>query len=129
MKRGVLWLPAAFCALALVLGLLWYGFRPEAAGGVKSVTVSVTHGDGTTRDFSYRTDRAFLGELLREEGLISGTEGPYGLFVDTVDGETADYGQNGAWWRLTEEGLDADAGVDQIALRDGGTYGWIYTAG
>lgn len=130
MKRKTFRLLGAFCLLALSLALVWYTLRPAGgSAGDKSVTVSVTHGGGATKEFTYQTDRETLGELLEEEGLISGTEGPYGLFVDTVDGETADYGRDGAWWRLTEEGQDAAAGVDEVILRDGGHYGWIYTAG
>ena len=79
------------CVLALALFALWRFTRPEPAEGVKTVTVEVTHSDGAEAEFTYQTDLVYLGELLEQEGLISGSDGAYGLFVDTVDGETADY--------------------------------------
>lgn len=121
-------IPAAvFCALALVLLLVWQFNRPVPEAGNKSVVVEVTHGDGTTAEFRYQTDLEYLGDLLTEEGLISGTDSEYGLFVDTVDGETADYNKDGAWWRLTCNGEDAATGVSEVVLADGDEYGWIYT--
>lgn len=127
-RAGVL-AAAVFCALALVLLLVWQSRRAETAEGGKAVVVEVIHSDGTAVEFHYRTELEYLGELLTEEGLISGTEGPYGLFVDTVDGETADYDRDGGWWRLTCGGEDAESGVDGVVLEDGGEYGWVYTTG
>ena len=120
-----------FCLLALALYGVWRASRPQTADGAKRVTVEVTHSDGTQREFSYTAgnEEESLEDLLVREGLISGSEGPYGLFVDTVDGETADYDKDGAWWRLTCGGEDAQTGAAGVVLEDGGTYGWIYSAG
>lgn len=120
---------AVFCVLALALLAVWQLRRPGTAEREKAVTVEVTHSDGSTAEFSYRTDLAYLGQLLEQEGLISGSGGAYGLFVDTVNGETADYEKDGSWWRLTCNGEDAAAGVSGVPLRDGDVYGWIYTTG
>ena len=127
-KRGVTAL-LLVCVLALAMFGVWKSRQTEPVEGMKTVTVEVTHSDGNEKTFTYETEEEYLGALLEDKGLISGTESAYGLFVDTVDGETADYGRDGAWWRLTEEGRDAAAGVDEVILRDGGHYGWIYTAG
>lgn len=120
---------ALFCALALLFLGAWRAARPAADGGEKAVTVEVVHADGTKREFSYRTEREYLEELLTEEGLISGTAGEYGLFVDTVDGETADFARDGSWWRLTCNGKDAQTGAAGVPLHDGDVYGWVYTTG
>ena len=120
---------AAFFVLAAALFFLWQSNRPQTVEGTKRVTVQVTHSDGATVEFTYQTDLDHLGELLEQEGLIAGSEGAYGLFVDTVDGETADYAADGGWWRLTCNGTDAETGADEVVLRDGDVYGWIYTAG
>ena len=120
---------AVFCVLALALLAVWRFTRPEPQEGSKAVRVEVTHKDGTVKVFDYRTDLEYLGELLTQEGLISGTEDQYGLFVDTVDGETADYAVDGGWWRLTRGGEDSETGVGEVVLADGDVYGWIYTVG
>lgn len=118
---------AALCLLAAGMYALWRVSRPAAEDGEKRVSVQVNHSDGTQAEFTYQTDQAYLGPLLEEEGLISGTEGAYGLFVDTVDGETADYDADGGWWQLTCNGEPAQTGADQVALEDGGVYVWSYT--
>lgn len=120
---------ALFCVLALGLWSVWQASRPETVEGEKSITVEVTHADGTTAEFSYHTDLEYLGDLLQREGLISGSDGEYGLFVETVDGETVDYARNQSWWRLTCNGEDAGTGADAVVLHDGDRYGWIYTIG
>ena len=120
---------AVFCALAFGLWRVWQSSLPETAEGEKTVTVEVTHGDGSTAEFTYQTDLEYLGELLAQEGLISGTPGDYGLFMVTVDGETVDYARDQSWWRLTQNGQDVTTGADAVVLRDGDRYGWFYTSG
>ena len=71
----------------------------------------------------------YLGPLLVNEGLISGTEGAYGLYVDTVDRETADYSVDNSWWKLSGNGEDSQVGVDEVVIHDGDQYTWTYTAG
>ena len=116
-----------FCALALLMTAIWYFNRPETESGSKHITVEVVHGDGTDAEFTYQTDMEYLGELLQTEGLISGTDSAYGLYVDTVDGETADYPVNCSWWHLACDGEEAQTGADSVVLHDGATYTWTYT--
>ena len=118
-----------FCLLALALYGIWRVNRPEATEGMKTVTVEVVHSDGTQKEFAYTTDLDNLEALLTQEGLISGSDSAYGLFVDTVDGETADYAKDNSWWRLTCGGEDAQTGAGGVMLEDGGVYGWVYTVG
>lgn len=120
---------AVFCVLALVLWRVWQSSRPAAMEGEKTVTVEVIHSDGAVAEFTYCTELEYLGELLQQEGLISGSDSEYGLFVDTVDGETVDYARDQSWWRLTCNGEDAGTGADTAVLQDGDVYGWIYTTG
>lgn len=127
-KRGVTAL-LLVCVLALAMFGVWKSRQTEPVEGVKTVTVEVTHSDGNEKTFTYETEEEYLGALLEDEGLISGTESAYGLFVDTVDGEKADYDRDGAWWRLTCQGNDAETGADAVLLEDGGVYGWVYTTG
>lgn len=118
-----------FCALALVLGGVWLAVRPAASAGEKTVTVEVLHGDGSRAEFSYETDEAYLGPLLEKEGLISGSDSAYGLFVDTVDGEQAVFEKDGAWWQLFCNGESASAGADSVPMGDGDVFTWAYTVG
>ena len=118
-----------FCVLAAMMGLIWHTSRPAAETGDKRVTVEVIHSDGSEKSFTYQTDLEYLGELLASEGLISGSEGEYGLFVDTVNGEKADYSIDSGWWQLTCNGEDAQTGADGVVLHDGDIYTWTYMIG
>jgi hypothetical protein len=122
-------LVAAFCVLAVVLALVWQRTRPETAEGDKTISVEVVHSDGSFADFTYQTDAEYLSEALLDEGLIAGSESSYGLYVETVDGETADYAANGSYWWLSVNGEDAQTGADGVALHDGDQFTWTYTIG
>lgn len=122
-------LAGVFCALLLLFCLIWYASRPAPVQGTKTITVQVVHSDGSDRSFTYVTDREYLGEVLTDEGLISGSEGAYGIFVDTVDGETALWAVDQGWWRLSCNGQDAETGADSVVIQDGDAFVWTYTIG
>ena len=125
-KRLLAALTALCLLMALMLGI-WQANKPTGTNDLKHITVEVCHKDSTTNAFSYETREEYLGPLLLAEGLISGTAGDYGLFVDTVDGETADYTADGSWWQLSCNGETAQTGADQVVLKDGAQYVWTYT--
>lgn len=128
-KKYVLAAVALFCVLAAALTAVWLGTHPDVWAGEKHITVEVVHGDGSSAEFTYDTKEEYLGALLLEEGLIAGSQGTYGLYVDTVDGETADYDANGSWWKLSCNGEDSLLGVDSVPIKDGDRYTWSYTVG
>ena len=104
-------------AAALMLGL-WYFTRPQAQEGAKTVVVEVVHSDETAKEFTYHTDLEYLGELLAAEELAQGEDSAYGLFIITVDGETAQESQR-QWWCITKAGERVDTGVDSTPIADG----------
>ncbi|MGI6255797.1 MAG: DUF4430 domain-containing protein [Acutalibacter sp.] len=95
---------------------------------VKEITLKVVHGDGSEKEFPISTEAATLGEALEAEGLISGEESSYGLFVTTVDGETVD-DANQEWWCLTKGGEMCTTGVDTTEIATGDTYELTFTVG
>lgn len=109
--------------LVLVVGaaLIWNANRPEAQEGGKALEVTVVHGDESSKDFSFSTDAENLRTALEEQKLIEGTESEYGLFVTTVDGETADDTQQ-QWWCFSKDGEDLMTGVDDTMIADGEHY-------
>ena len=120
----------AMIALVAVILALCVGCTTEQPQeGKKSVTVTVTYDDGTKKDFTYETEENYLGPLLRNEGLVAGHVDGDSFFIDAVDGLTADYSVNESWWKVMDNGEQALVGVDEIALKDGGTYQLVYTVG
>ena len=88
----------------------------------KTFTFTVVHADGATKDFTITTTEAILANALVNEGIIAGEDGPYGLYVKTVDGETLDYETDGKYWALYIDGQYAVTGVDSTEIKDGATY-------
>ena len=66
----------------------------------------------------YRTDLEYLGQVLVEDELIQGQEGQYGLFIETVDQETADSSRQ-QWWCITKGGEQVNTSVDSTPIQDG----------
>ncbi len=119
-------------ALVVVIALMAVAFvflRPQGQEGTKSFTVIVTHGDGSQKEFQYTSDEEFLGTVILAEGLAVGEEGPYGLYIQSVDGEKAVYEEDGAYWSLTVNGEYATAGADMTPIEDGAVYALVYTRG
>ena len=100
----------------------------EETAGSKTITVTVVHGDGTSNDITVSTDAENLRDALEAEGIIAGEDGPYGMFVQTVDGETADDGEQ-EWWCLTKGGEMWNYGVDDTEIADGDVYEFTLTVG
>ena len=85
-------------------------------------TVVVTDLDGTETTFAYTSDAASVGEALLAEGLIAGDESDYGLYVTTVNGITADWATENAYWAFYINGEYAQTGVDTTEITEGAVY-------
>lgn len=97
------------------------GQSGSTAEAVKTITLTVVHRDGSSKDFTIETGKETLGEALADEGLIEGEDSEYGLFVTKVDGEEAD-GSKHEFWSLTIGGEMASTGVDSTPIEDGGQF-------
>lgn len=116
--------------LVLVVGalLVWNHFKPVAQVGAKSIVLEVVHGDESTKEFKIQTDAENLRGALEQESLIEGSDSEYGLFVETVDGETANM-DNQEWWCFTKGGETLMTGVDDTMIADGEHYEATFTVG
>ena len=119
----------AILAVLVLAGLLlgyWFGMRAKTTEGQKSFSVTVVHADGTSKDFSYTSTEEYVGVVLQEEGLITGEEGPYGLYIKEVDGERAVYEEDNAYWGFYIGEEYALTGIDQTPIEDGAAYKLVY---
>lgn len=121
-NRRVLLGLVALLGVAAILFAVYSVYSPKPVAGEKALTVEVIHGDGSVRTVALRTQAEYLGEALaEEEGLVSGEEGPYGLYIKTVDGETASDGAR-TWWCITKEGAEVATSADLTPIADGERY-------
>ena len=101
---------------------------PAASDSVgANFTVVVTDLDGTETTFEYTSEAETVGEALLAEGLIAGDESDWGLYVTTVNGITADWATECAYWAFYINGEYAQTGVDATELTDGATYSFVKT--
>ena len=100
----------------------------EASDAKIKAQFTVTGADGESQTFDLEaTDGEKLSDALAEAGIISEDEAAAG-FVTTVNGETADWDKDAAWWCLTDASGEMTAvGVADIQLHDGDSYAFTYT--
>ncbi len=94
--------------------------------GAKTVVVEVKAQDKSVT-FTIQTDEETVGAALMEHGLIAGDEGPYGLYVKSVNGMSADYDVDQRYWAFYVNGEISMTGVDVTSITDGETYQMIYS--
>lgn len=90
--------------------------------GALSFDFTVTDKEGTETSYEIHTDKETVGEALLEEGLIAGEDGPYGLYVKTVNGITADFDKDGVYWAFYINGEYAATSVDTTKITEGEHY-------
>lgn len=129
MKKKTAGIFAAVLVL-LILGALlaWKCLAPEAGAGEKTVTVNVHHLAGEVKSFTVKTDSEFVRGALEPEGIIAGPDESYGMWVTTVDGETADESLQ-QWWGYDVNGETAMYGVDSQPINDGDVIDFILNEG
>ena len=85
--------------------------------------------DGFSVTFTVKSDDAFLGFALLANGIITGENGPYGLYITAVNGMTADYDKDKAYWAISKGGEYLMTGVDTTPIENGAHYELTYTKG
>ncbi len=126
-KKTILFATLLVMILA-IFGILYTQTRPETTTGEKEISVTVTHSDQTKTGFTYQTDAEYLSEVLLAEELVSGEFGKYGLFILTVDGETADDSKQ-QWWCITKGGEKLNSSADTTPIADGDQFELTLTEG
>lgn len=126
-KKPVIALIAVLLA-ALLMFFLYQTFMPKGEKGDKTITVTVVHGDGSEKEFTCRTDEAYLAEVLIAEGIVEDNPSDYGLYILEADGETADE-SNQEWWCITKGGESLNTGASDTPIEDGDQFELTLTTG
>lgn len=116
-------------AIIVIFAVIYVIAKPKANQGSKAVTIEVTDNEGKITTYETKTDAEYLGEVFAEidDLTVEGTEGDYGLYIDTVNGLTADYAEDGAYWSIYVNGEYGNYSADQQPVADGDVYGLVYT--
>ncbi len=119
-KKVIIAVVALIAAVCVFAGVYFAFGRPETSAGSKTVTIEVAAPD-YSNTYKIKTDAEFLGDALKEEGIIEGEESQYGLFITSVDSIKADDSKQ-QWWCITKGGADVVTGVDVTPIADGDTF-------
>lgn len=121
-------------SLALVLAAIafagiHFARAAKPADGSKEISIHVIDDTASSTVYIVNTDAEYLRQAIEDaQGLtVSGIESEYGLMIDTVNGITADYDHDGAYWAFYIDGEYCIYGVDQQPVKDGQTYQIVYT--
>lgn len=122
----------AVIALVVLIALFALVYRfaaPKPVEGAKALTIEVVDDKAETTSYEVHTDAEYLRQAMEEaDGLtFDGTESEYGLMVETVNGVTADYNTDGAYWAFYVDGEYCNFGIDSQPVNDGETYSIVYT--
>lgn len=94
--------------------------------GETEIFVSVIIDEKTVK-FTIKTDKEKLGDALTEVKLVEGEQGPYGLYIKKVNGISAVYETDSAYWSLSLNGEAAVTGADSVDISAGAQYELTYT--
>lgn len=115
---------------AVISAYMVFSFAgPSTTEGEKSVTIQVLDDKKNLTSYEINTDAEYLRQAMEQcQGLtFIGSEGPYGLVLLTINGVTADYDKNQAWWSIYVNTELGNYGVDQQPVNDGDIFCLQYT--
>lgn len=114
--------------VAVAVAVVFF-FSPKGTAGKKNITIEVVSADQKSIVYNVSTEAEFLrGAMDEADGLeYTGEEGDYGLMIQTVNGELADYNTNGAYWSFYVNGEYCNYGVDSQPVNDGDEFMIAYT--
>ena len=128
-NRALLIIAIVRFATVLGMALLYPVFAPQTSVGAKNITIQVTDNQQNTTDYSVNTNAEYLRQAMEEtKGLsFTGTEGQYGLMILSVNGITANWEQDHAWWSIYVNNELANYSIDQQPIADGDVIRLEYT--
>ena len=124
----------ALAAIALVLVLIFVLNKPKGQQGSKKVTLIVQDDQGAEKKYEFRTDAEFLYDALKplmEEKKLSveAEESTYGLYVNAVNGVTADFAKDQAYWAIYVNEEYGQYSIDTQPVADGDVFKLVYERG
>lgn len=127
-KKKLLGLGALIIVIA-AFAIIYGKFSEKPVEGSKAVTIEVVNSKEESTLYELQTDAEFLAQAMDEaEGLeYEAEEGPYGLAVNSVNGEEAVFEEDAAYWGFFVNGEYCNYGISEQPVEDGDAFQIIYT--
>ena len=111
--------------IAVVSTFLMYSvFGPQPTEGAKTITIQVVDDQQNMTVYETHTDAEYLRQAMEETKVLTfiGTEGSYGLMLNTINGVTADYDKDKTYWAFYVNDEYGTSGVDTTVIEEGAVY-------
>lgn len=128
-RKRVILASIVLVMLIAAFAVIYTVFREKPVEGGKSIVIEVVNKEGESSTYRLATEAECLRQAMEEaEGLtFSGTESEYGMMVETVNGETADYSVDGSYWAFYVNGEYCNYGIGEQPVKDGDMFSIVYT--
>lgn len=109
--------------LLLAALVTWASFRPRFLEPVKTITVTVSHTNGSVRTETYETNAQLLPDALEPLGLFGWEALEDGQYVLTVDGERVENPETDKWG-YNVNGVPGELPYEEQPVADGDTFAY-----
>ncbi len=115
--------------LIAIFAILYVTFKEKPVEGSKAISIEVIHSSKESKLYELKTDAQFLKQAMEEaEGLeFSGLEDQYGVMLEVVNGESAIFEKDGAYWSIMVNGEYGNYGIESQPIEDGDEFQIVYT--
>ena len=110
--------------VVIAFGIFYVVNSPSSSTGSKAVTVTVVNSEGEENEYSTKTDEEYLSGLLYQledetDFTMEAEDSDYGIYINSVNGELADYDADGAYWAIYVNDEYGMYGADEQVVNDG----------
>ena len=130
MKKKLIGIGALLVLVAAMI-FAYSTFKEKPVEGSKAVTLEVVNSKEESVVYEVQTDAEFLIEIMdeaKEQGFTyEGEEGQYGLMITSVNGESAVFETDGAYWGFFVNDEYCNYGVSEQPVEDGDAFAIVYT--
>ncbi len=122
----------ALVAVIAIFAIVYAVFAPKAVEGSKAITIEVVNKEGESTTYELKTDAEYLVQAMEElqaqnKGFsFQGDETEYGLTINAVNGEVADFNAGGAYWSIMVNDEYGMYGASAQPVLDGEKYAFVY---
>ena len=134
-KKTKLWIAlAALVVIAAIFAVIFAKGKPKTQEGAKSIEVIVQDDTGAEKSYKVQTDAEYLYDALKplmekQELTVETEESAYGLYVTAVNGVTADFAKDQAYWAIYVNGEYGQYSIDTQPVADGDVFRLVYERG
>lgn len=128
-NKKVILAVATLAIVIVAMAAVFFMFREKPVEGSKSITIEVINKAQESKLYELKTDAEYLRQAMEEaDGLeFGGTESEYGMMVESVNGEVADYNVDASYWSFYVNGEYCNYGIDTQPVLDGDAFEIVYT--